>query len=167
MSTRGDFDIKADVADCGNPRDGKTNARVTAINTNNSLRMVLSFSQAVESPISTSILEISVFIVEIELNPVSSCLRRVTSFSGKKLSPCWHRRFGQRNVPSLVHATNPDREAASVAATEGIAVLEPKNDTCRRLGGVRGRAGIQASQFEVWARVYQTAVFGAKTELFG
>jgi hypothetical protein len=46
MSTRGDFDFKAGIADCGNPRDGKTNARATAINTNKSLRMVLSFSEA-------------------------------------------------------------------------------------------------------------------------
>jgi len=40
MSTRDDFDIKADVEDCGNPRDGKTSARPATINTNKSLRMV-------------------------------------------------------------------------------------------------------------------------------
>jgi hypothetical protein len=41
MSTRGDFDFKAGIADCGNPVDAKTDARANAISTNKSLRMVL------------------------------------------------------------------------------------------------------------------------------
>jgi hypothetical protein len=40
MSIRGDFDIKAGIADCGNPVGGKTNAKVNAISTNKSLRIV-------------------------------------------------------------------------------------------------------------------------------
>jgi hypothetical protein len=49
MSIRGDFDIKADVADCGNPGNGKSIAKAAIINTNKSLRMTLSFSEAAQS----------------------------------------------------------------------------------------------------------------------
>lgn len=45
--------------------------------------------------------------------------------------------------------------------------LEPINDTGGGLGSVRGRAGIQALYPEIWARVYQTAVFSTQGEVLG
>src|SRR5215475_8983608 len=44
-SIRGDFDIKAEVEDRGNVGDGKTNAMTNAMNTSESFRMLLSFSE--------------------------------------------------------------------------------------------------------------------------
>jgi len=48
----------------------------------------------------------------------------------------------------------------------GIAGLEPKHETCGRLGGVCGRTGMQSVQSKVWALIYEATVFGAKSEVF-